>query len=69
MEQLQRLTGHGYDADNGIVEVRSKYGVKSVHLSAITDLTSDDLPLALIFRGRRYVLRETRGGGLLLNGS
>lgn len=32
-------------------------------------VTSDSLPMLIEFHGRRYVLLETKNGGLLLNGA
>lgn len=32
-------------------------------------VTSDSLPMLIEFNGRRYVLLETKNGGLLLNGA
>lgn len=32
-------------------------------------VTSDVLPMLIEFNGRRYVLLETKNGGLLLNGA
>ena len=70
----RHLTGHGSDPEFGIesearVRVRAKEGVKIMALRATASITSDDLPLRITFQGRQYVLRETRAGGLLLNGA
>lgn len=52
--------------------VAPQTGIKppeEVVTSSQMTVTSDTLPMLIEFNGRRYILLETKNGGLLLNGA
>jgi hypothetical protein len=57
LEEKERITGFRPDAHNPTVP------------SPPLELTSEQLPLQVLFNGRRYVIRDTKNGGLIMNGA
>lgn len=56
MDQASVLTGHAPNPGTGVVQ-----------RSALV-LSDEELPIRLIYNGKRYVITSTRGGGLIMNG-